>query len=155
VETKDLWLSELRQVSAVFEVGIVLAVGWRVVDTRWGELVSVLKDTLTVELIQDHFHSTSVEGLSHTTTVVALTSQVEQGWEWSLVWVLVQENGQLSHRDTQVGLVELILDVPAQGSEQTTFLDHSVEEDQTEQQLAELLWLGGAVEELLVADGVH
>lgn len=49
--------------------------------------------------------------------------------------VLLQEHVQLLHGDAQVGLVELIGDVPAQWAELLPLLGQSVEEAQAVEQL--------------------
>ena len=55
--------------------------------------------------------------------------------------VLIEEHLQLPHGDTEVGLVELIGNVPAEGAKLPPFLNQSMEETQPKQQLLPLfLW---------------
>ena len=43
---------------------------------------------------------------------------------------IVEELLQLAHRDLQVALIELVRNVPPEGAELSTLLDHRVEERQ-------------------------
>lgn len=56
--------------------------------------------------------------------------------------------------NTEVGLIELVADVPAEGSELTPLLHHRVEEAQSKQQLLEDFCLLVALEPLQVVDGI-
>ena len=51
--------------------------------------------------------------------------------------VFVDEHVELADGNTQVGLIELVRDVPADRSESSTLLDNGVEETQSVQQLLE------------------
>lgn len=51
--------------------------------------------------------------------------------------VLVQEHVQLLHADPQVGLIELVRNVPTQWTKFPPLLDQGVEETETVQQLLE------------------
>ena len=68
--------------------------------------------------------------------------------------VLVEEHVELLGADPQVRLVELVGDVPSQGSELPPLLHESVEEAEAEQEFAELGSLLVASEELVVTDRV-
>lgn len=87
--------------------------------------------------------------VSDTTTVVTLTSQIDQSIERCLFRMIVEENKKLSDRDTQISLVELILDIPAKRSIQSSFLNDSVEEAKTENQFTELLRVSTFAEEII------
>lgn len=64
--------------------------------------------------------------------------------------VLVEEHVELRDADAQVGLVELVADVPAERPELAPLLHHRVEEAQREQELLERLRLLVALEPLQI-----
>jgi len=70
----------------------------------------------------------TILGVSDSTSIVALSDTVMDGFEGSLVGVGVDEDGQLLSRDTQIRFVELIGVGPSQGTVQFALLDNSVEE---------------------------
>ena len=59
-------------------------------------------------------------------------------WSGHTYFILIEEHLQLPHADTQIGLVELVGDVPAQRSKLAALLDQSVEEAQAVQHLVEV-----------------
>ena len=59
-------------------------------------------------------------------------------WSRHTYFILIEEHLQLPHTDTQIGLVELVGDVPAQRSKLAALLDQSVEEAQAVQHLVEV-----------------
>jgi len=59
----------------------------------------------------------------------------QSGLNGSTYIIVVEEHSQLSYTDTQVGLVKLVGNVPAQRSKLPAFLNDTVEETQAKQQL--------------------
>mmetsp|Transcript_372 Transcript_372/g.699 ORF Transcript_372/g.699 Transcript_372/m.699 type:complete len:251 (-) Transcript_372:1384-2136(-) len=155
MEAVDLGVGVLWQAPDVVQVSFVLGVLGREVDSRRGELVVVVREGLVVvEGFEDDGHQPSVLVLSHSAAVVALSGEVVEGVEGHLLGVLVNENQELSGADSEVGLVELVLDVPAEGAEEPSLLDEGVEEAEAEEHLPEDPGLGARLEPLLVGDGV-
>ena len=72
----------------------------------------------------------------------------------SFYLVLVEEHTKLLNTDTQICLVKLVGDVPAERTELSPLLDCGVEETQTEQQLLERSRLLTRVEELRITDRI-
>lgn len=68
--------------------------------------------------------------------------------------VLVQEHLQLHDADPQIGFVELVRDVPSQGSELASLLDGGVEKAQTVQQFLENVGLLATLEPFQVGDRI-
>lgn len=83
--------------------------------------------------LEQRVQEPSVLVVGDATPVVALAYQVQQCLELH-VFVLVQEHLQLHQTDAQVGLVELVRDIPAQRPEISSLLHHPVEEAKGEQQ---------------------
>ena len=71
------------------------------------------------------------------------------------LFVLVEEDGELADGDAQVGLVELVRNVPANRSELAPLLDQRVEKAQSEQQPLPRRLVGDAREELLVGNRIR
>ena len=124
------------------------------VNARWRELVLISEDLFIVEIIQEYFNGDSIALVGHTTTIVALPSEVSQRIKWCLVWILIKEDCKLSDRDTQIGFVECVCDVPSKRSVESPLLNDSMEEAEAEHKLAELLWIICSVEEFRVADWI-
>lgn len=68
--------------------------------------------------------------------------------------VFIEEHVELSNADTQVRFVELVPNVPAQGTELSPLLHHRMEEAESKQELLERLRLLVAFEPLRVVDGI-
>ena len=155
METKDLWLWVLRQTLYILDVVVVICVGRSIVDSTWRQFVGVVKDFLSVVVFKNSHHESSVFVVSHTTSIVTFSSQILQGIEWSLVWILIDENSELSDTDSQVTLIELIGNVPSERSELSSFLNHCVIEAQSKHKLSEFSWLHTILKEVLhVVDGI-
>ena len=86
-------------------------------------------------------------------TVVALAARVGERGKWNVI-VLVQEHLELPDRDPQVVLIELVRDVESDRPELLALHNNRVEEGQREQELPELIVLGGSVKEVALADRV-
>lgn len=95
METENLGVGELWQLLAVIDVGVIFTVGWSVEFTRWRELVSILKNCLTIVIFQDNLECSLIKSFSDTTTIITLAGKILEGIEWCLLRVLIQENGQL------------------------------------------------------------
>ena len=118
------------------------------------EVVVGLLDHLNIdELAQNGHEQTPVSAVRHAATVVALAEQIVECGERQVL-VLVQEHLQLPQADAQVGLVELVGDVPAEGAELAALLDEGVEEAEAEEEFAPRHGLVAVVEEVEVRDGV-
>lgn len=61
---------------------------------------------------------------------------------------------ELHHADPQIGLVELVADVPANGAELAALLDQRVEEAESVEESLEIQTLLTTLVPLRVADGV-
>mmetsp|Transcript_42957 Transcript_42957/g.91558 ORF Transcript_42957/g.91558 Transcript_42957/m.91558 type:complete len:279 (+) Transcript_42957:1063-1899(+) len=93
--------------------------------------------------------------LSDPAAIVALPCEVVDGLELHLIRRFVDEHPQLPGGDPQVVLRELVRDIPAQGPEESPFLDHRMEETQAIEKPLEVGRRLALFEEFLVADGVH
>jgi hypothetical protein len=141
VEAEDFGVWELWKVLNIINIPFILSMLWSVVDTRWRQLVIIIfKDLFAVDFSEDDLDEYSILSISYSSTVVTGPGQIVQGGEWYLVWIFIDEDKQLSHTDSQVGLVELILDVPSEWTELCSFLNECMEEAETEQHLSENLW---------------
>eukprot|EP00906_Rhabdomonas_costata_P019024 RCo027690 len=87
------------------------------------------------EALEDAQQGAAVPAVGDPPSVVNLANHIVQGVPRH-GGVLLQEKPQPNRRDLEVCVVELVLDVPAQGPELLAFLDHAVEEAQGVQQLA-------------------
>jgi hypothetical protein len=61
---------------------------------------------------------------------------------------------ELLHRDTQVCLIEAVLDVPAKWTVEASLLDNGMEEAKTEQHLTEFLLLSSSIEPLFIVNRI-
>ena len=148
-----IWV--LRQLLDVVNIPIKVGELRREVDARGRELVVVvLVDFFAVEGLEDDFHQSSVLVVCDSSSVVTLSSQVVQGVKRNLLWVFVDEDDQLTSTDSEVRLVELILNVPSKRSKQSSLLDECMEETETEQELAEYLGMTTRFKPCLVTDWV-
>ena len=154
METEYFRLRERRQGFRVFDVRIVVTeFRCEVMATR-RELVILVENLVAVVVKKNLLHQFSVVFVRHTTAVVALSGQVPQSFERNSVCVLIDKDMELLHRDTQVCLIESVLDVPAKWAIEASLLNDCVEEAEAKEHLAELLLLSSAVEPFLIIDGI-
>lgn len=119
------------------------------------ELVGLITEDVVVEVvIKQSDNEPSVLIVSDSASVVALSSEILQGGEGYFV-ILVDEHLELPHRDTQVGLIELVRDIPSKGTVFSAFLDDCVEEGKCKDKnfvIFRLVFV--SLEELLAGDRV-
>jgi hypothetical protein len=139
VETENFRLRELRKALTVLDVRIVVAVLRSVVNAGRRELMVVVLNLLAEVFTHEHHQSSAIKFLSYTSTVVTFTDEVTQSSKRHIFRVLINEDRQLLDRDTQVSLIETVLDIPAKGTVQTALLNNGMEETETEEELAEFL----------------
>mmetsp|Transcript_5662 Transcript_5662/g.19199 ORF Transcript_5662/g.19199 Transcript_5662/m.19199 type:complete len:711 (+) Transcript_5662:204-2336(+) len=155
VQPKHLGQRNDRERLDVLEVALVRPLVGRVVLPGGGEGVLLAQGGGVEQPAEDAHQRLAVVGVGAAPAVVALADGIADGLEGHLLGELVDEHEQLPHGDLQVGVGELVLDIPAQGPELDALLHEGVEEAQPEEQLVELLRpLPRAVEELRVVDGV-
>lgn len=149
MQAEDFWSGIKGQLLDEFRIPLILLMRRGKVNTWGGELVVVIKDVLTVEILKDGGQKTTILVVCDFTTIVALTSQILECIEGSLIWVLVEEDTELSDWDTKIVVVELVRDVPAERAELSSLLNNGVEESKTKDHLAEFSGLYAVIEEVL------
>lgn len=95
-----------------------------------------------------HQEATAIVIISHTATVVDVTSHIDKSFPWDFL-LLIKEKFEHHERSVKIGVVELVENIPAEGAKLTSFLENSVEERKTEDQLAPLLRLLAVVKVLI------
>ena len=134
VHAKYAWLRIDGQVVYVGQIALVVAIRRRKVNARLVESVIVVLDNLVaIEPLQQGLERASVPVVGDTAAVIAFACQVLERLVLHLV-VLIEEHGQLHCGYAQIGLVELVGYVPADGSKFAPFLRYCMKETKTEQQ---------------------
>ena len=124
---------ELRQCLDVRLVVFHFADFGTIEKSRRAELIILSEDFLPKVRLQQAHERDAIFGVGHPTTVVAVADAVVERVEGRLVGVLVDEDVELLDGDAQVGLVELVSVDPAEGAEQSSFLEDGVEEEEAEE----------------------
>ena len=119
---------------------------------RLGEREAIREDPLAVDVGDGGRERPPVLGRLRA-AVVALGGEVVERLEGHLV-VHVDHHLQLAHRDAQVGLVELVRDVPAERAVLAPLLQPRVQEAEDEELRAQRVLLAAPAEELGVGDRV-
>lgn len=132
MEAENLWLGEGRQALGILNVALVVTVLGGVVNARGTESVIIIVHAFIEVLSHQHHQSASVELFSDSTTIVALTNEVTQSRNRHLIRVLIDEDGQLLDGDTEISLVESVLDIPSKWAVQAALLNDGMEEAETE-----------------------
>mmetsp|Transcript_1527 Transcript_1527/g.5997 ORF Transcript_1527/g.5997 Transcript_1527/m.5997 type:complete len:549 (+) Transcript_1527:50-1696(+) len=157
VQPEHTGRGDLRQPADEAQHRLVVVLGRRAIDVRVGRqpVVGVSVDALGEEDAHDGHERGPVVVVRDAPAVVALAHEVRQRLQRHLV-LLVDEHLQLAHGDLEVGVVEAIGDVPAEGAVLLALLHEGVEEAQPEEQRAEGAHLGAlaAQVELVRLDGV-
>ena len=102
------------------------------VRAREEELLVLVEDELTEELLKVGVHNAAIPVISDTTTVHGLTNQVAQCLPRQVLLLcldcLVKVQSDEAPRDIEVTVVEVILDVPTDLTVLLTLLDRGMEE---------------------------
>jgi hypothetical protein len=96
------------------------------------EVEVVIKDFRYEVTTNDAENKSSINVISHTTTIVNLSNQEVQHLEWHFIKI-IQENFKLSLADTVIFVGEGVGDVPANTTELPSILNNSVEEAHSKQ----------------------
>jgi hypothetical protein len=147
----DLNLNEFLRVSLLWDNIVEVSLGEE-------ELLVAVEDEVAHEFLEVGVEHTSVVVISDTATVHGLTNEVTESGPGELLFVslngLVQVQGNQVQGDTEVGVVEIVRDVPADLAELLAFLDGCVEERKHVDERFVLL-LGALMEDLFGDFGVR
>lgn len=121
----------------------------------WGERVFLIGENILVEVVvEEGGDESSILIICDSASVVTFSRQILQSSK-GYFGPLIQEHFELSNRDSQIRLIELVPDVPPERAILPSFLDDSMEECQGVNQSLKVRWLYDIpFEELLVGDGV-
>ena len=115
----------------VFRFGdCVVAVG-----TREVELLVLIEDKLSKELLEVRVKDASIPVVSHTTTVHSITNEVPKCFPWKVLIFgfcsLVQVEMDQSPRDSEITVIEIVFNVPTDLTVLFTFLNSGMEKEST------------------------
>lgn len=105
-------------------------------------------------MLQKSQEASSVVLISHSPSIITLSDEILQGVERYLVVHVVKVDLELPAADSQVTLSKFIGNVPSQSSVLPSFLDESVEEAKTVDQLLERLGMEATFVKFLIADWI-
>lgn len=128
-----------------------VALGWDEVLSTLDELVVRLEHLGIVEIFQDDHNAHSVIGIRDTTTIVSFGDHIPESVIWDDLEV-VQEHHELSLGDGQVGVTELIRNIPSKWTEFSSLENQGVEEAKSPHKSFESSGFLAALE-LLFVDG--
>jgi hypothetical protein len=134
MKTEDFRVLDQRKLLNIVHVDINGAVGRSIVNTRLRELVAFFENLRVRILPEESYEAATIPIISDTTTVVDLTGDVEHGIPRDF-FLLIKEDLQHSGGCFEVGVIEVVSDVPTEGTELPSLLKDSMEERETENEL--------------------
>ena len=155
VHAENAGLRIERQTLNVVNIALVVAILGRIVETGLVKLkIGIVHYLRIVESLQNGGKRGAIVHVCHTSAIITLASHIQQRFVLHLV-VLIQKDLQLLHGYTQVGLVELVRYIPADGAEFASLLDNSVEEAKAEDHLLQSRLVFAGRKEVGIRNGVH
>jgi len=129
VESVNLWVLEIWKTVDIFNINFIISMFWSIVFSRWREFVVIIvENLLIIEIRKDTRHQSSIFVISYSSSIVTFTGKVIDSIKRYFVWIFIDKQLQLESTDSQIGLIELILNVPSKRSIEFSLLNICMEE---------------------------
>lgn len=122
-----MWVVIQWKILDVISVDLDLTVSWGIVLVSGGELVIVCESSALAVFLKNCHETSSVIVIGNSTTVVDVTRNEKKCIPWNLI-LTVHEQLEHGVGCLKIGVIELILDVPAERSELSSLLKYGMEE---------------------------
>jgi hypothetical protein len=120
---------------------VKLSLWWYVVSPIGGKLVLWLQHIGAVEVLKNKADGEPVIWISDSASIVCFGNHVSESFPRD-AFIMVQEHLKLSLRNGQIGVTELVRDVPAKGSELSSLQKDCVEEAKSPHERLVSCWFG-------------
>jgi hypothetical protein len=148
MKTKDLWVLNQRKLFDIVHVDVNRAISRCVVNTGLREFIAIFENLRVGIFPEESDETTTIPIISNTTTIIDLAGYVKHGIPRDF-FLLIKEDLQHSGGCFEVGVIEVVSDVPTEGTELPSLLQDSVEEGQTEDEFLPGISLLAVIQEVI------